>query len=737
LTLAPVLQKSAQSRDVPLAKAIDYYFELSWYLLVLTGFGTLASTGGLDAFTIAIVGVGLATRGFLLAKRSRLVIDERWTTPLTVVYFLFFAVDILFLSRSFLTATVHLALFAVVVRMFSLRRERDHMTLAILAFLMVLAAAVLTVDSVFLFFFAAFMLMAVATFVLMEMRRSGQTASVPARHSNDPHEHRHLAFSLARVAAALMLMILAGAAAVFFVLPRMSAGYLGAYSFGTDFSTGFSDHVELGRIGQIQQSNAVVMHIQIDGDAVGRYDLRWRGVALANFDGHNWWNPREQYVLQRQADGEFVVPSFGTWRSPVVGLARPVSGPRLIHYRVLMEPIGTNIFFLAPWVRNVRGEYRTLSVDSGAAVYNLDGQHALNRYEAESDISAVAPEALRTASGSYPPQVARYLQLPRDIDPRISRLTEQVTSSASDNFDRAAALEKYLKTRFGYTLQMQRTPVKDPVANFLFERKQGHCEYFASSMAVMLRTLGIPSRVVNGFRSDEFNDLTGNYVVRAKDAHSWVEAYFPGYGWQTFDPTPAGNAGVPQGWSRVTLYLDAAASFWREWIVSYDSSHQAVLGQTALLETRGTWERARLWARDRYAAMLGWARRSQKHVQQSPTKWGGAGILVLLLLLVLGNAGRVARMVREWRLRAHPERSPELAASIWYRKMTQSLARRGMRKPIAQTPREFVKEIEDGTLRMRVGQFTEAYEAARFGNSPEDAQRLPELYEEVKLAATR
>ncbi len=94
----------------------------------------------------------------------------------------------------------------------------------------------------------------------------------------------------------LVLMILVGAAAVFFLLPRMSAGYLGGYSFGTDFSTGFSDRVQLGRIGQIQQSDAVVMHIQIDGDHDGQYALHWRGVALANFDGKNWSNPREQFA---------------------------------------------------------------------------------------------------------------------------------------------------------------------------------------------------------------------------------------------------------------------------------------------------------------------------------------------------------------------------------------------------------------------------------------------------------
>ena len=105
-----------------------------------------------------------------------------------------------------------------------------------------------------------------------------------------------------------MLMILIGGAVVFFLMPRMSAGYLGAYSFGTDLSSGFSDHVQLGQIGQIQQSNAVVMHIQIDGDSVGRYDLHWRGVTLADFDGHTWSNPRDQFILQHQPDNSFKVP---------------------------------------------------------------------------------------------------------------------------------------------------------------------------------------------------------------------------------------------------------------------------------------------------------------------------------------------------------------------------------------------------------------------------------------------
>ncbi|MGA7589841.1 MAG: DUF3488 and transglutaminase-like domain-containing protein, partial [Candidatus Sulfotelmatobacter sp.] len=573
------MQLSDQSGVIPVPQAINKYFELSLYLLVLMGFGTLASTGGLDLPTILLVGAALAVRGFLLAERRRVVISERWTTPLTILYFIFYAADYFLLSRSFLAATVHLVMFAVVVRSFSLRRDRDYTTLAILAFLMVLASAVLTVDSVFLLFFAGFMLMAVATFILMEMRRSGRAAKFQARHSRDAHEHRHLAFSLVRVTPGLVLMIFVGAAAVFFLLPRMSAGYMGGYSFGTDLSTGFSDRVQLGQIGQIQQSNAVVMHIQISGDKRGQYSLHWRGVALARFDGKNWTNPHQKFELPREADGAFSVPVFIEGVPAVYGTGRegaPGTTPHLIHYKVLLEPIGTNVFFLAPWGRRVMGAYRALQVDAGGGVYDLDSQHSVSVYEADSDIARPSPASLRSAGRTLPQLTSPYLQLPA-LDPRIPQLAAQISGSSSNNYDKAAAIETYLKTHYGYTLQLLGSPVADPLANFLFERKQGHCEYFASSMAVMLRTLHIPSRVVNGFRSDQFNDVTGNYVVRAKNAHSWVEAYFPGYGWITFDPTPGGEIGTPEGWDRALLYLDAAESFWREWVISYDFSHQYIL----------------------------------------------------------------------------------------------------------------------------------------------------------------
>lgn len=722
----------AQSGVIPLPKAIDHYFELALYLLVLTGFATLAGTGGLDLPSVFLVGAALAARGYLLAKRRTFVISERWTTPLSIAYFAFFAIDYFVFSRSFLPATVHLALFGVVVRMFSLRRERDHITLAILSFLMVLASAVLTVDSVFLFSFAAFMMMAVATFILLEMRRSGLAANIHARHSNDPQEHRHLAFALVRFAPVLMGMILIGGTALFFIMPRISAGYLGGYSYGTDFSSGFSDHVQLGQIGQIQQSNAVVMHIQIDGDKNGLYDLHWRGVSLSNFDGHTWSNPREQFILPRQPDTSFALPRNSNARRSYA--SANLAQEKTIHYRILMEPIGTNVFFLAPWAYSLRGDYRMLAGDSGGAVYNFDSQHAISRYEASSNIATPTQAELRATGRNYPTSVAdTYLALP-DVDPRVPKLAGEITASADNNYDRAAAIEHHLRTRFGYTLQMEQTSVKDPIAHFLFERKRGHCEYFASSMAVMLRTLGIPSRVVNGFRSDEFNDVTGSYVVRAKDAHAWVEAYFPGYGWQTFDPTPAGSIGTPQGWARLALYVDAMASFWRDWVVSYDSSNQYTLGKAAITSSRNVWEGARTWARNHYASMLKWARHSQDRVQNAPRRWALIGTVIFALLLLLANVGRIARLLQEKWLGAHPERSPDQAAAMWYERMARVLARHGVQRSRAQTPQEFARRIEDIRLRVPVARFTAVYESARFGNSAEDAQKLPELYEEVESA---
>jgi transglutaminase-like putative cysteine protease len=713
---------SQRQSVITLPAAIERYYQVSLYLLVLMGFGTLAGTGTLDAPTVVLVGGALAARGFLLSRRKDFQMPTRVTNYLTLGYVPFYLADYSLFSHSFLTATVHLVLFGMVVRLFSVHKERDNYMLAVLAFLMVLAAAVLTVDSVFLFAFAAFMLMAVATFVLMEMRRSTLTASIPAREPIDRLSYRRMAFFLAGASPVLVLLILAGASAIFFLLPRMSAGYLGSFAGGSDMATGFSDRVQLGRIGQIQQSNAVVMHVQIEGDTHGVHDLKWRGISLGRFDGKVWSSPTEQFPLARQADGRFPLWAAAPGTTPL--------SARSIHYRVLMEPIGTNIFFLATQPRYLNGNYLVVARDKAGSIYDLDPKHSISVYDADSDLATPTAAELRGASRAIPPAMQEYLQMP-PLDPRIPELAQRITRSAGNSFDQAAALERYLMTNFGYTLELPRVTPPDPLVDFLFARKRGHCEYFASSMAIMLRTLGIPSRVVNGFRTTEFNDLTGNYVIRASSAHSWVEAYFPSYGWISFDPTPGSALAGVTGWSRVGLYIDAMASFWREWVVNYDAGHQRSLGEDAMQGSRTLIDGMRDWAQRQYARMLDRARNAQQTFSQSPRAWGSIGILICIVLLALINLSTLLRWLRERRLSGHPEEDPSQAAALWYQRMLRWLDRRGWTKTPVQTPKEFLTRIEDPAMRQKIEGFTRVYEASRFGDSPDEAKKLPELYQEI------
>jgi transglutaminase-like putative cysteine protease len=718
-----------------MAKAIERYFNIALYLLVLSGFGALASTGGLDVPTVILVGLALALRGYQLLTGHEFAIPERWTTVLTLIYVAIYLADYFFLSRSFLTATVHLVLFAMVVRLFSLQRTRDHYMLAVLSFLMVLAAAVLTVGSMFLFSFAAFLLVAVITFVLMEMRHS--VAADPT-HAQDPRvpspsiipPTRRLAYGLLAIAPVLMLMILFGSFLIFFLLPRVSSHYLSAYAPTSDVSTGFTDRVQLGRIGQIQQSSAVVMHIEIQNDLLGGYDLKWRGIALSNFDGRTWSNSYEQTQVRSAGDGLYRLAPLAGPRGALANAGRS------IHYRVLMEPLGTNVFFLAERPQSLAGTFRLVSMDAGGAVYDLDAERPINRYEAESQLPVIDSDELRLAMNTAPGDMDEYLKLRPPLDIHISNLAKEIAASAPSNYDKAVAVEQYLSTHFGYTLELPRSLPQDPLANFLFERKKGHCEYFASSMAVMLRSLRIPSRIVTGFRGGEFNDLTGQYVVRASDAHSWVEAYFPGSGWISFDPTPAGSVPTRTGWSRMQLYVDAAASFWREWIINYDASHQRTLGKDAATSSRHLFDEARRWIGRQHRALLRSARRAHDHMINFPVRWLVGVFGVATLLLTLLNLRRVISGLRDRGLRAHPERAPREAAALWYERMVGRMARLGWRKSPSQTPLDFVAAIQEAALQKKVASFTRAYESARFGKSVDDAQSLPALFQDITVSET-
>lgn len=728
--------ENVRANAVP--RSIERYFQVSLFLLLITGFVTLAGTGKLDFLSVTFVLVALGVRAICLAQNRELVIPENWTTAFTLAYVAVYAVDYFFISHDFVTATVHLVLFGMVVKVFSVHRDRDLLYLGVLAFLMVLAASVLTVNTVFLGGFALFLLVAIATFVSFEMRRAARAAdhvqSANALPAREPRGLPRINLSLSRTALVLTFAILAGASVLFFILPRISGGYMGSYVRGSDPVSGFRDNIQLGQIGRIQQSSQVVMHLQIQGDHAA-FEGKLRGSVLSRFDGKSWADtPRYMNVIASKV-GRYDISDQTLAADPYLEQVSPQHKTRTMTYRVAMEPTMSSVLFLAKGTLEMEGSFHQVAYDSAQSYINLDGAHPTNTYWAVANITPADPEQLRAAGTDYSPRISgRYLQLPQ-LDPRVRELARRVTANAPTPYDKARALEAYLQNNYGYTLDLPATEPADPLANFLFERRQGHCEYFASAMAIMLRTLGVPTRVVTGFRGGEYNDLTGSYIIRASDAHAWVEVYFPDQGWITFDPTAYALPTGTSFFGRLRLYADAVNEFWHEWVVNYDFAHQRTL--TASLTSRTVEKGAglRTWFAGLYQRMLDRARQEQRAFARSPQKQARWAVAVIVLLLLLALA---PRMLHEWRrqvLARNPQRAPQKAAALWYGRATRHLARYGWKKRASQTPEEFVRTIDHAALRATAEEFTREYESARFGESAASAGRLPELFARLKTSS--
>jgi hypothetical protein len=343
---------------------------------------------------------------------------------------------------------------------------------------------------------------------------------------------------------------------------------------------------------------------------------------------------------------------------------------------------------------------------------------------------------LRAASNEYAKEItATYLQVPPQLDPRIPALAKQVTKTAKTSFDKAVAIESFLRTQFSYTLNLTGRPGEDPLAHFLFVTHAGHCEYYASAMAIMLRTLGIPSREVNGFLPGEYNDLGGDYVVRASDAHRWVEVYFQGSGWQTFDPTPAAAPYATSFLKRLGQYADWLDLTWNEWVIGYDFAHQLVLAQNLQRSSKNWSESARTWFELKQRQGKEWIVMWQFRHRRT----GFLVPLALVLFLATLRFNLISKMVRRLRLflqlsgspsaRANPE-----LASILYAELLRTLARRGFLRSESQTPLEFAAAVNAPELAPALREFTQVYALARFGGAPCETSRLRQLLESIRTA---
>jgi transglutaminase-like putative cysteine protease len=524
---------------------------------------------------------------------------------------------------------------------------------------------------------------------------------------------------------------------IFFMLPRVTTGYLSALNLQPKLMTGFSDDVTLGEIGEIQKSGAVVMRIHIDGDPTLAEGVHWRGIVLTNFDGRRWFTPpREQIIVSPDP--------AGTYRMDAPLLPTGYSIP--LHYTVLMEPIATDAIFVAPRIDTLQGRFSNDSERLGGEKHNgyliLDQTGSLSnpfhnntkiRYEATSNLPIIPAPQLRLASPDFPDSITGpYLQVPR-LDPRIKRLAEQITAGSANEYDKAAKIELYLRTHYRYTLDLTGPRTADPLAYFLFTRRAGHCEYFAAAMTVMLRDLGVPARYVGGFLPGEYNDVGGDWIVRASDAHVWVEVFFPGYGWITFDPTPPGNEQHGGLLERMSMYWDWFQFAWGEWIINYDFGHQITLAQSVQKTSRDWGEGARKYYQEKQRQILQLIVKIDRKTEASPYFLPSVLVFLVTLLIYLRGRSMFGYLMARWSLRARSTGNVTASlATLEYREMLRLLEKRGWKKAESQTPLEFAAAIPAAEIAGPVAQLTALYQSARFGDRPGPAQQMSALLSAIR-----
>jgi transglutaminase-like putative cysteine protease len=723
--------------------SFESYFRACSYAMIASGVLALAVSGG--------VGVWLAAAFVAVLVISWKLTATRWQmSERAGMFVVLLALPAFYLDWSFqrggatdaagqvyagVSALVHFTLLLSSIKLLQVKSDRDWLFLYLISFFEVLLAAGLSVSPAFLLSLALYVFTALLAVVCFELRKSSRVAPQSESRllvANNPRflRRRHAprrvkeARALRRlpVAAAFLFVLIFGLALpIFFITPRAAESALSmpGGTASTGF-VGFSDHVTLGDIGRLNESNQLVMRVRVEGPGhAPATGLRWRGVALDHFDGRHW---------SQTSDANPTYPAFD---GNLFRLGTTEDLSRLTTQTFFVEPIDTPVIFAAPRALALQGAFPYIRRDRDDGLASRS--HAFERvtYTAYSDTYEPPAERLRADALPGPlgdaPNLRRpledYLQLPAGLDKRVGILarTVAVQAGARNTYDAARAVEAHLNRNayggdYHYSLEL-RAAGPDPVADFLFNVRAGHCEYFATAMAVMLRSLRIPARVVNGFQTGEYNSAADAYIVRQADAHSWVEVYFADAdAWVTFDPTPAD--GRPSGTSGTGLmgslrrYADAMELFWIQYVVAYDRQGQRTLART--LHSRiSSYRFAASESAEGFGAMLAaWL---------GGTKGGAAGLLAVAASpLVLAPAGLLFVGVGLLWLRrkvfrgfGRGGRGGAAAAAVveFYERMTKALATRGLSRRADETPLEFAETI--GTPEVLA--ITRAYNRVRFG----------------------
>jgi protein-glutamine gamma-glutamyltransferase len=640
------------------------------------------------------------------------------------------------------TITLHLLLAWIALRLLRFKRNKDWLWLYVASFLAVLLTASVMLDARFFVLLVIYLLAGISTLVSFEIRRAqdewqrqhAQAAftifwrhkpNAPRLNLRTPRWHNVFIF-----ACLSLLLIAALAAPLFLAMPRVPRPWSGGRndSRGGEALSGFSETVRLGEIGRLKLNRQRMMRVRVTWPPnTTPQQLYWRGLALDHYQGGMWISTVPRPLNVPESSGGFYVSDV------------PNEPPPFTDQQFLLEPLNTNIVFAAPRAVWVSGPDRLRRDDSDALFTNHHSFHRY-RYQVQSDTRLPRADALRADQAiSYGYEIRdRYLQLPPQLDTRIGKLARDVAGDAKTNYDIAARLVEHLQNAYQYSLDLKVVEEGDPLSDFLFNTKAGHCEYFASALTILLRTRGIPARLVNGFQMGEYSERQQLYTVRQSDAHSWVEVYFPRHGWVTFDPTPAAGPGdADELWAGMFGWLqgmgESLQTFWQERIIEFDSFEQFSM----LMDMQRTLSH---WRHEAGNQWFDWQSRLSEWFKADPpketageppdaakhdfTQWLTARNLALAAaLLTIVVVVWWWRHTRTWRYRFR--RDATGSAVAFYEEMLAQLARAGLRRQSQQTPREFARQVN----RPSVSELTQLYQQARFGGTALSVQQIDRIGE--------
>lgn len=634
-----------------------------------------------------------------------------------LVSFLAFWMDMFWISGDLLPAGVHFLLILMVIKLCNLQNRRDYLHLYAISLMAILASAAMTTDLWYLPVFLAYLLTGVWTLLLFQLTKKTEDSDrppLPLTAQSGPPVPGRITPQLFWLANGLALGALSLTLVIFFTIPRVSAG-LFQKGYGEGLRTsGFSDTVDLGAIGPVKRDPSIVMRVELPDrrvHEVGRFYLR--GVAYDRYDGVSWTNQ----LTHRRALYEVEPLTFAVRQGPLRASAQ---GRAAVRQNILLEPLDTAVLFAAPFAESITGRFLGVQADPAGALSLSFPSAARIEYSVVSRTNTVLPADLQLQTAAYPEAFARhFLQVPGGSD-RVAALAHEITRESRTIFDKALALEKFLSRTYRYSLDIPASEQTHPLNDFLFTRKTGYCEHYATAMVIMLRTLGIPARLVTGFLATEWNEYGNYYLVRQQDAHAWVEVHLPQSGWITMDPTPAVSEAVADpSWRAFGQMMDSLRLRWNRFFVQYSAADQ--LAMVREIRAGGATVRHRAW--DSVTSVLNPFLSRAGELLRYPSE-GSFRLFAEFLGLIGAGIGIIGWVLwkRPWRrLFQQPARArQEEAITRLYQTMLQSFARKGLAKPVGTAPLEFLALIrrqwtEAGPL---AGTITDLYCRGRFGQTP-------------------